>query len=270
MLDSTCPQPGVRARRRYCDEDIRLAAALGPDFDVAVCPPTAAQSLLDTFDLVVIRNSGPVIHYRAQHEAFRAEVLARGVPISPDLTGKADQQGKQYLLDLSAAGYPVIPTIDSAAAIDRLPKAAQYIAKPRFGADSVGLTVLERDDLATLSWDDLLVQPRIDFRYEVSFYFVDREPQYALNAPDPDRRWELAPYAATAADWAFAQRFVDWNSLDRGIQRVDACRTRAGDLLLVELEDLNPYLSLDVLDADTRERFVESFRRSLLARVGTR
>ncbi|SCD57622.1 hypothetical protein GA0115236_112210 [Streptomyces sp. IgraMP-1] len=47
--------------------------------------------------------------------------------------------------------------------------------------------------------------------------------------------------------------------------RVDACRTRAGELLLVELEDLNPYLSLDLLGEEEREGFVAALKRSLRA-----
>lgn len=48
--------------RRYCDEDIDLSARLGADFDVALCHPSAAVGLMDRFDVVVVRNSGPVIH----------------------------------------------------------------------------------------------------------------------------------------------------------------------------------------------------------------
>ncbi|MFD1775861.1 hypothetical protein [Paenibacillus rhizophilus] len=57
--------------------------------------------------------------------------------------------------------------------------------------------------------------------------------------------------------------FNEWNNLDWGIQRVDACRTKQGELLLVELEDLNPYLSLLELTPDIRQRFVESLKHSL-------
>ncbi|WP_028563435.1 hypothetical protein [Paenibacillus pinihumi] len=64
-------------------------------------------------------------------------------------------------------------------------------------------------------------------------------------------------------DLAFAERFIDWNNLDWGIQRVDACRTTQGELLLVELEDLNPYLSLLELSEDTRQCFIESMKSSL-------
>ncbi|MER5836511.1 hypothetical protein ABT116_38275, partial [Streptomyces sp. NPDC002130] len=60
-----------------------------------------------------------------------------------------------------------------------------------------------------------------------------------------------------------ARRFIDWNTIDHGIQRVDACRTQDGELLLVELEDLNPYLSLDLVPEQTRDFFVESMTSSL-------
>ncbi|MBW5425057.1 hypothetical protein GKQ77_26445, partial [Streptomyces sp. BG9H] len=71
----------------------------------------------------------------------------------------------------------------------------------------------------------------------------------------------------TPADLAFARRFIDWNAIDHGIQRVDACRAPSGDLLLVELEDLNPYLSLDLLDEETRDTFVTAVKGALVARI---
>jgi hypothetical protein len=249
--------------RRYCDEDLFLTSRLRDDLDLALCHPLDAAALMDRFDGVVVRNSGPVIHYRAQHEAFRAEALARGTRVYNPLIGRGDMAGKQYLVDLSDGGWPVIPTVDRPADLGRLPDAPAYVVKPKAGADSVGLRFVGREELDGVTWDDVLVQPRVDFRYEVSFYFVDGAFQYALRAPDPGRRWVLEPYAATDDDLAFAQRFVDWNTLACGIQRVDGCRVPDGGLLLVELEDLNPYLSLDRLPDAQRERFVDAFRGSL-------
>ncbi|WP_222106063.1 hypothetical protein [Catellatospora sichuanensis] len=256
--------------RRYCDEDIYLTSQLRKYFDLAVCHPLDAQALMDGFDVVAVRNSGPVLYYRAQHEAFRAAATDAGIPVFTELTGKGDMAGKQYLLDLFAAGYPVISTIDRITDLDRLPDTDVYVAKPKFGADSVGLTFVPRADLDRLDYTDLLVQPRIDFLYEVSFYFVGREFQYALYAPDPDQRWVLEPYEPTDADLAFAQRFVDWNDVRHGIQRVDACRTQDGALLLVELEDLNPYLSLDRISPAVRDRFVQAMKTSLIQIAKTR
>ncbi|MFI9236413.1 hypothetical protein [Streptomyces sp. NPDC053079] len=252
--------------RRYCDEDIFLTSRLREDFDIALCHPLDAAALMETgaFDVVVVRNSGPVLHYEAAYEDFRARAVKNDVRVYNQLTGRADMAGKQYLVDLSAAGYPVIPTVDRAEDLARLPEVAEYVAKPKAGADSIGLRFLERPEPGEREWAaGVLVQPRIHFRYEVSFYFIDDTFQYALYAPDPERRWKLERYEPTAADLAFAQRFIDWNDIEHGIQRVDACRTPEGELLLVELEDLNPYLSLDLLDDGTREAFVANLKASL-------
>ncbi|MFE0174259.1 hypothetical protein ACFWZ2_18240 [Streptomyces sp. NPDC059002] len=257
--------------RRYCDEDIYLSTRLREDFDVALCHPLDAAALMETgaFGTVVVRNSGPVLNYQAQWDDFRERAARCGARVYNQLSGRADMVGKQYLLDLTAAGYPVIPTVDDVRDAVRLPEAATYAVKPKLGADSIGLEFVTREGLAALTPDPsgILIQPRVDFAYEVSFYFVDRTFQYALYAPDPARRWHLERYAPTADDLAFAQRFVDWNTIDHGIQRVDACRAPAGELLLVELEDLNPYLSLDLLDEEAREGFVAAMKRSVAAQL---
>ncbi|MFF4867915.1 hypothetical protein [Streptomyces sp. NPDC000961] len=251
--------------RRYGDEDVHLSARLREDFDLALCHPLDAAALMDAFDAVVVRNSGPVLGYRKEYEAFRERARALGTRVYNPLHGRGDMAGKRYLLDLTAAGHPVIPTVDRPGDLDRLPEAASYAVKPRTGADSIGLRFLPYEELAGLAYGEILVQPRVDFRYEVSFYFVDDLFQYALYAPDPERRWVLEPYEPTADDLAFARRFVDWNTLDHGVQRVDACRAPDGGLLLVELEDLNPYLSLDRVPEAVRARFAEALVRSLRA-----
>lgn len=224
-----------------------------------------AAALMDGFDAVVVRNSGPVLGYRTEYEAFRARALETGTRVYNPLTGKADMADKGYLLDLTEAGLPVIPTVDRAEDLHRLPAADRYVVKPTYGADSLGLRTVPASRVAEAPVADgsVLVQPHIDFVHEVSFYFVDDDFQYALYAPDPRNRWDLQPYRATAADLEFARGFIDWNALGHGIQRVDACRTLEGDLLLVELEDLNPYLSLDVLPEEEQEAFVGTLTASL-------
>ncbi|MFE0802147.1 hypothetical protein [Streptomyces sp. NPDC058812] len=252
--------------RRYCDEDIFLSSRLREDFDLALCHPGEAAVLLDAFDAVVVRNSGPVLGHQAAYDAFRERAAERGTRVYNQLTGRADMVGKQYLLDLTDAGYPVIPTVGRPEDLHRLPPADEYVVKPRLGADSMGLRFVPAERLReTVRGDagDILVQPRVDFAHEVSFYFVDHDFQYALYAPHPDRRWRLEPYDASPEDLDFARRFIEWNGIDHGIQRVDACRAPGGELLLVELEDLNPYLSLDALDEAGRNSFVTALRTAL-------
>ena len=250
--------------RRYCDEDIYLTSKLRAEFDLAICDPRDAAGLMGGFDTVVVRNSGPVAGYPEAYARFRERARVTGQRVYNPFSGKGDMAGKQYLIDLTGLGYPVIPTVDDPAHLDRLPEVAEYVVKPKAGADSHGLEFVGRDALAGKALGgDVLVQPKIDFRYEVSFYFVDREFQYALYAPEPARRWELALYEASAEDLEFARAFIDWNDLGHGVQRVDGCRTRGGGLLLVELEDLNPYLSLDRTTDRIRERFVLAMTGSI-------
>ncbi|KUL70988.1 MULTISPECIES: hypothetical protein [unclassified Streptomyces] len=249
--------------RRYCDEDIHLTSRLREDFDLALCHPRDAAALMDAFDAVVVRNSGPVLGYQDVYDDFRRRALAAGARVYNPLTGKGDMAGKQYLLDLTAAGFPVIPTVDRSEDLHLLSGTGRYVVKPKLGADSIGLRIVSAPEAREAADGTVLVQPHVDFAYEVSFYFVDAAFQYALYAPHTDRRWQLEPYEPSAADLEFARRFVDWNALGHGIQRVDACRAPDGALLLVELEDLNPYLSLDAVDDTRRDAFVAALKESL-------
>lgn len=249
--------------RRYCDEDIFLTSRLRADFDLALCHPRDAAALMAAFDAVVVRNSGPVLDYQDAYDDFRRRALADGTRVYNPLTGRADMAGKQYLIDLTTAGQPVIPTVDSADDLHLLPEADRYVVKPKTGADSIGLRIVPADGVREPVDGDVLIQPCVDFAYEVSFYFVDHDFQYALYAPRTDRRWQLEPYQPTDGDLEFARRFVEWNGIRHGIQRVDACRAPGGELLLVELEDLNPYLSLDALDDTGKDAFVAAMKASL-------
>lgn len=74
--------------RRYGDEDVFLTSRLREDFDVAVCHPLDAAALMTGFDAAVVRNSGPVLHYQAQYDAFRRRALADGVRVYNQLSGK--------------------------------------------------------------------------------------------------------------------------------------------------------------------------------------
>ena len=133
---------------------------------------------------------------------------------------KADQVGKQYLPDLFTAGFPVTPTVDAPGQFHRLPQVAQYAVKPKLGADSVGLRFLTREEVLALDaadWAGMLVQPRIDFVHEVSFYFVDHDFQYALYAPAP-RSGGRQPCEVTDVDLVHPQ-VHRLNDIEHGIQR---------------------------------------------------
>ena len=247
--------------RNYSEEDIYITDQLKAHFDVALCHPKCAERFGDDADLIVFRNTGSVIGYRDVYQSFVERVRQKQLKTFNTFTGKADMRSKQYLLELARAGFPVIPTVDSTADLPLLPQTERFVIKPMDGADSIGLEFLCRDELMrrNIPSGQYLIQPEIDFTYEVSFYFINDRFEYALYAPGRMKRWMLEAYPYSEADIAFARQFIDWNTIESGIQRVDACRTKDGQLLLVELEDLNPYLSLLETDAQTRAAFMQDF-----------
>lgn len=261
LTDLSYPAKG----RIYSEEDIYITNLLKDCFDVVLCHPKCAERFEDSVDLIVFRNTGSIIGYKEIYLAFADRVRQKGLKTFNTFTGKADMLGKQYLLDLTAADYPVIPTVDSTDELHLLPAAEQYVIKPKDGADSIGLEFISKEELSGRDFSDRewLIQPAIDFVYEVSFYFINDKLEYALYAPDKAKRWELKAYPYTDEDAAFARKFIAWNTIEHGIQRVDACRTRDGRLLLVELEDLNPYLSLPDVGEETRKTFMRDFIHAL-------
>ncbi|MFI8493115.1 hypothetical protein ACIGC1_09415 [Peribacillus butanolivorans] len=252
--------------RNYYEEDLFLTSKLREDFQVVICHPEDTETFEKDFDLIVFRNAGPVANFNDKYQAFRNRVVSGYLKTYNSFNGMADMNGKEYLIELTNAKFPVIPTINTLDSLDKLPNVKTYIVKPKDGADSIGMEFVTKDDLrdkVDSESKNTLVQPFINFEYEVSFYFIDKEFQYALYAPDKEQRWELKEYVPTEEDLTFANRFIEWNNLDWGIQRVDACRNEQGELLLVELEDLNPYLSLLELSDETRQNFVEAMKKSL-------
>jgi hypothetical protein len=73
----------------------------------------------------------------------------------------------------------------------------------------------------------------------------------------------ITTYSPTPEDLAFAEKFVRWNTLPYGIQRIDAIRCKDGELLLTEVEDWAQYLYLLDIDSDTRERALRAIFASI-------
>ena len=252
--------------RLYYEEDLFLTSELRKDFNLVICNPKDMNSFTDDFDLTIFRNAGPVANFKDEYELFRSNVKLKNLKTYNSFNGKGDMNGKDYLIELTKKNFDVIKTIDTINDFSKLPEVETYVIKPKDGADSIGMEFLSKEVLlrrVDKNDKNTLIQPLINFEYEVSFYFIDKEFQYALYAPDKNRRWELKEYKATKEDLDFANSFIEWNNINHGIQRVDACRDNNGKLLLVELEDLNPYLSLLDISPKLRDKFVKNLKLSL-------
>jgi len=249
--------------RSYYEEDLYITSQLKEYFNILIGNPQQVLAFLDKADIIIFRNTGPVAYYQDYFNEFVEAVKQKGIPTFNSFDGKADMKGKQYLLDLFDKDFPVIPTVDSTEKLHLLPNSEHYIIKLINGADSIGMEKVSKQEINNTKLKDKLIQPFIDFEYEVSFYFINDEFQYALYAPDKSKRWDLRTYKATKEDLKFAQRFIKWNKMKRGIQRVDACKLKDGSLLLVELEDLNPFLSLDALNDKLKNDFISNFIQAM-------
>lgn len=245
--------------RKYYEEDLYITSKLKNHFNILIGHPHQAISHLENADLVVFRNTGSVLGYQEYFQQFLRELKEKNIVTFNSFDGKADILGKQYLIDLTHQNYPVIPTIESISDLDIIGQHENYIVKLKNGADSIGMEILTYEDLMNSNPQGKLIQSLIDFEYEVSFYYLNSDFQYAMYAPDKNKRWELMEYEPTENDLAFAEKFINWNAIEKGITRVDACRLKDHTLLLVELEDLNPFLSIDLLSESKRNAFIDKF-----------
>ena len=249
----------VAKGRNYYEEDLFITSRLKDHFNILIGHPHQAIAYLDVADLIVFRNTGAVFYYQEYFSDFLSIVKEKKCLTFNSFDGKADIKGKQYLLDLYAEGYPVIPTVGNIAELGQLGEQEKYVLKIYKGADSIGMDFLTKDELIKENTQGKFIQAFIDFKYEVSFYYLNNSFQYALYAPNKSRRWELMEYEASSKDLEFADMFIKWNNMENGITRVDACRCIDDSLLLVELEDLNPFLSIGLLNEDKREAFMANF-----------
>ncbi|MFS4432200.1 hypothetical protein [Chryseobacterium sp. S90] len=245
--------------RAYYKEDLYITSKLKNYFNILIGHPHQVNSYLECSDIIIFRNTGSVIEYESCFKEFVHNVKKRNLLTFNSLDRKGDQRGKDYLLQLTKNKFPVIPTVENLNELDRLGTSENYMVKLKNGADSKGQEKVSYKDIHSVELDGKIIQPFIDFKYEVSFFYLNDRFQYALYAPEKNKRWELIEYTPSAVEIEFADQFVKWNSLKRGITRVNACCLLDDSLLLVELEDLNPYLSLEILSKTKQDRFIKNW-----------
>lgn len=245
------------------EEDLFLSDYLKDYFDVTICHPLQSKEHLKKADLILSRNIWPVEDYLEDFNKTKILWDKSKIKVSPSLNGKGDQKGKEYLAELYNEGFPVIPTIKDKEQLSQLGDIDSYFVKPIYGGSSKGCKVMSKREVLTTNLNGFIIQPKLDIKEEVSFYFIDNKLQYSLYTPNKEERWNLKPFTPTKEEIALAIKFVKYNNLKQGIQRIDFCRLHTGELLLMEIEDLCPYLSLLDIDASLREKFLQNLVSSL-------
>ncbi|WP_436515338.1 hypothetical protein [Ekhidna sp. To15] len=250
--------------RDYYKEDLLLTHYLKDEVDLIIAHPSNSQSFEEFADLIIIRNTGPIEAHQKQFDQFKNRVHQKGLKTINSLDGKADINGKNYLPLLFEADFPVIPSISNPQKIDLLPSADYYLTKPILGADSHGILKVKKEDVSSVGPEKFIIQPFVEIQEEHSLFFVDDEFLYALKTTT--NRWRLFEFSPNNDELKVAMKFISWNNMESGIQRVDLAVVN-GDYFLVELEDINPFLSLENLTQETLTRFIKSFLLSIKCRL---
>ena len=257
--------PGSPQRRADAFEHDQMMAALGPVFEAhngSVEDAAWDDVSIDwrRFDAVMI---GTAWDYCDRLDEFlgRLDAINALAPVynSPGLVRWNSH--KRYLRDLEAKGARVIPTIWADApqsvnwrdVFDEF-EAEQIVVKRQVGANGEGQFRLSRGDTPPrLTSHPLMVQPFLDTvvgEGEFSFVFVDGELSHAVIKTPADGDYRIqttyggaeakAEPSATDIKAAIAiMRMIDETPL---YARVDMLRNAAGDLCLMELELVEPFL----------------------------
>lgn len=251
-------------------EDLITINHLKNNFNVTTSYFDNIENIEDNFDLIIIRNAWPSDPsksntYHKLNSEFLKRAKTKKLKVYNDLNANCDHQGKDYLIKLHQDSFPVIPSIDSINNLDLLPKTNQYIIKPKNGFSSRGIQTVQKKDLVNMKLNNHIIQPKINFQYEISFYFIDKEFLYCLIfEPSKIPTWPKPRYyEPTKEEIQFAKKFIDWNKMQYGVCRVDALKTKNGKLLLLEVEDDSPYFSITEIDEKLKNLFLNKITKSI-------
>ena len=204
--------------------------------------------------------------YQDNHEIFLStldRIAAMGIAVFNDPATVRWNIRKTYLREMEAKGVPIIPTLwpeapsaaDITAAMDVF-KADDVILKRQVGGGARDQKRYSRDSLPAPGpvMDRAgMIQPfipAIATEGEFSFLFIDGDFSHVvLKRPKSGDYRIQAAYGGvsmaidpTPEDRAAAQRVLDGLDLPPLYARIDMVRSVGGELLLMELEVLEPYL----------------------------
>lgn len=190
----------------------------------------------------------------------RLQVIESIIPLFNSAQLVAWNARKTYLRDLEAKGARLIPTLwiddmsESAAksAFDRL-ASDDLIFKRQVGAGADGQHRLRRGDPVPSMPHPMMVQPflsAIQEEGEISFVMIDGALSHALLKTAPEGEYRIQSmyggteevYHPSAADLAAASDVIEALGAPPLYARVDMLRGSDGELVLMELELIEPYL----------------------------
>ncbi len=177
-----------------------------------------------------------------------------------------DGEGKGYLCDMFSNGEQVIPTINTRANIDLLPKSAKYVIKDikSFG-NGLYQRFVDASDLHDAYTEGEIIQPFVDFVSEVQCYYVGEELMYVFEYT-PSKYPNYPPpqfIDLSENDKSLSDKYAKYSNLKHGFQRIDFLRRPDNSLLLMEIEDHAAFMNLRRLPEDILEKTLTKFKENI-------
>ncbi len=170
------------------EEDLYLSSFLRIYFNVYIAHPLDIATLEDSFDVCLVRNIWPTYEYEPYKTQLICRLVRKGiVPRSSVEAGYLKHKNyleKEYLLDLFNKNFPVIPTVDRRSDLYKLGNTRRYFIKPKNKCDGIGSARITRQELLGRRLKNYIIQPYIQFDYEICFYFIDNNFVQAFYTPN--------------------------------------------------------------------------------------
>lgn len=249
------------------EEDVWIADSFAKDGNIVKLVNKYYDPELENhFDIFIKRYSWiediSTFAVGAEESDYETRIVKKDLP-RINFDGKFDNQGKKYLSKMFSAGLPVVPTINNYLDIDKLPESGTYLVKPVNGYDGFGIIEATKSQLPQVWNKDYVIQPKLEFDSEVQFYFIGTKYQFAqiFTPKKINSHINAKRYFPSDEEIALATKFAKLNGEKfNGVQRIDFLKQK-NKLLLSELEDDSPYMAIESLKSDEREKFINNFKK---------
>ncbi len=247
-------------------EDVWIANSFKKDgHDVELVNKYYDKKLDDEYDIFIKRYSWiediNEFSVGAAESDYETRIVEKNLP-RINFDGKFDNQGKKYLANLYKLGYQVVPTVSNVEEVNTIDRYNKYLVKPVNGYSGYGIIESDKDNITKYWTEDYVIQPKLDFESEVQFYFVGSKYEFSqIFIPKKLLSHENAVfYKPSKKEIELAELFAKLNGANfNGVQRIDFLKSN-GKLLLSELEDDSPYMAIEALSGNEREKFIDDFK----------
>lgn len=227
------------------------------------------EKLDDYYDVIIRRNTWvgngkDTVSFQKLDNSLIDRLKSKNIK-TVNLLG-LDGSGKEYLMEFYHKNLKVIPTtddIDEALSWNK----SEYVLKEKdsFGS-SIGQAYVLKDELKEkFNKDKYLIQPKLKFKSEVQTYFINSKLMYAFEYipskypvyPDP------IYIKLSKEEEKLATLFSSLSNIKYGMKRVDFLRLEDNSLVLLEIEDNAPHMSLEELDEKYRNKVIDEYVKGI-------